>query len=127
MRFTFLHAADLHLGSPFKGLSARDEDLARRFAEASRRAFVELIERALAENVAFAVISGDVYDGEWKDMAIGHFFNREIARLDRAGIPVFLIKGNHDAVSEVTKSLPLPPSVATFSETRPETRRLENL
>lgn len=127
MRFTFLHAADLHLGSPFKGLGSRDEDLARRFAEASRRAFVDLIERALTEKVAFVVIAGDVYDGEWKDMAIGHFFNREIARLDRAGIPVFLIKGNHDAVSEVTKSLPLPPSVATFSETRAETRRLEDL
>jgi DNA repair exonuclease SbcCD nuclease subunit len=127
LRFTFLHAADLHLGSPFKGLASRDETLARRFAEASRRAFVELIDRALAEPVAFAVIAGDIYDGEWKDMAIGHFFNREISRLDRAGIPVFLIKGNHDAASEVTKTLPLPQSVTTFSDTKPETRRIEAL
>jgi len=35
-KFSFLHAADLHLGSPFEGLSLKDEELARRFAGASR-------------------------------------------------------------------------------------------
>jgi DNA repair exonuclease SbcCD nuclease subunit len=108
-------------------LSSRDEDLSRRFAEASRRAFSELIERSIAENVAFALISGDVYDGEWKDMSIGHFFNREIAKLARAGIPVFLIKGNHDAASEVTKTLPLPESVRVFADARTETHLIEPL
>lgn len=127
MPFTFLHAADLHLGSPFKGLSSRDEALARRFSEASRKAFSELIERAIAENVAFVLIAGDVYDGEWKDMSIGHFFNREVAKLARVGIPVFLIKGNHDAASEVTKTLPLPESVHVFPENRAETRYIESL
>jgi len=105
----------------------RDEDLARRFAEASRRAFADLVESAIAEKVAFAVISGDVYDGEWKDMTIGHFFNREIAKLARAGIPVFLIKGNHDAASEVTKTLPLPDSVRVFSDARAESHLIEPL
>ncbi len=127
MRFTFLHAADLHLGSPFKGLSSRDEGLSKRFATASRQAFSDLVERAIAEKVAFAVIAGDVYDGEWKDMSIGHFFNREIAKLARARIPVFLIKGNHDAASEVTKTLPLPDSVHVFSDARAETRLIETV
>jgi len=83
--FTFLHAADLHLGSPFQGLSLKDEDLARRFASASREAFRELVDKALAEKVAFMVIAGDVYDGEWKDNSIGLFFAREVSRLRRAG------------------------------------------
>ena len=74
--FTFLHAADLHLGSPFQGLSLKDEDLARRFASASREAFRELVDLALSEKVAFLVIAGDIYDGEWKDASIGLFFAR---------------------------------------------------
>ena len=96
MSFTFLHAADLHLGSPLLGLSMKDEDIARRFAEASRSAFSELVTRAIEARVAFVLIAGDVYDGEWRDTSIGLFFARELARLARETIPVFLIRGNHD-------------------------------
>ena len=101
MEFKFIHASDLHLGSPLIGLSLKDEDVARRFAAASRDAFTDLVTRAVEIKVAFVVIAGDVYDGEWKDTSIGLFFNRELARLDRAGISVFLLKGNHDAESVV--------------------------
>ena len=114
MSFTFLHAADLHLGSPFTGLALRDETLAQRFAKASRDAFSNLISKALEQHVAFVVIAGDIYDGDWKDASIGLFFNREIARLDRVGIKVFLLKGNHDAESVVTRAISLPPNVSLF-------------
>ena len=66
MRFTFLHAADLHLGSPLLGLSLKDEAVARRFAEASRAAFSALVTRALEEQVAFVLIAGDIFDGDWQ-------------------------------------------------------------
>ena len=69
--FRFLHAADLHLGSPFHGLSLKDEAVAKRFAEASRAAFTALVSRAIAEKVAFVVIAGDVYDGDWRDNTMG--------------------------------------------------------
>jgi DNA repair exonuclease SbcCD nuclease subunit len=94
MNFTFLHAADLHLGSPLTGLAQKDELLAKRLALASREAFSELVARAISERVAFVLIAGDVYDGDWKDTSIGLFFNREVAKLSRAGIPVFLVRGN---------------------------------
>src|ERR1039458_8131175 len=97
MEFSFLHAADLHLGSPFLGLSSADEDLAKRIASASRDAFEDLVSQAIDRLVSFLIISGDVYDGDWKDTTIGHFFNRQMGRLERAGIPVFTVKGNHDA------------------------------
>jgi exonuclease SbcD len=84
MSFTFLHAADLHLGSPFTGLALRDETLARRFAKASRDALSELVVHAIEDKVAFVIIAGDIYDGEWKDTSIGLFFNREMARLEDA-------------------------------------------
>ena len=125
--FTFLHAADLHLGSPFLGLSLKDEELARRLAAAGREAFRALVDAAIAERVAFVVIAGDVYDGQWRDASIGLFFNREVARLDRAGIPVFLIKGNHDAESVVTKSITLPESVAEFPSRAATSFRIEAL
>src|SRR5580698_6989250 len=105
MSFSFLHAADLHLGSPFTGLALRDEAVAKRFAAASREAFSSLITKAIDAKAAFVVIAGDVYDGEWKDASIGLFFNREVARLQRSGIPLYMLKGNHDAESVVTKAI----------------------
>jgi DNA repair exonuclease SbcCD nuclease subunit len=126
MRFTFLHAADLHLGSPLTGLSTRDERIAKRFALASRDAFTALVKEAIEQEVAFVLIAGDIYDGDWKDTSIGLFFNREVARLDRAGIPVLLIKGNHDAESEITKAISLPGNVWEFSARKAETKLLED-
>ena len=125
--YKFLHAADLHLGSPFQGLAVKDADIARRFADASRKAFSTLVARAVEEGVGFAVIAGDVYDGDWKDSTIGLFFNREVARLDRAGIPVYFLKGNHDAESVITRSISLPDSVWEFSTRKPTTFRIEAL
>jgi DNA repair protein SbcD/Mre11 len=127
MRFTFLHAADLHLGSPFKGLSLRDEALAARLAGASRDAFVELIDRALDEKIAFAIFAGDIFDGDWRDAAIALFFNRQIARLAREGVAIFLLKGNHDADSVVTKNLALPDLARQFSTSRAESFELPTL
>ena len=127
MDFTFLHAADLHLGSPFVGLALKDETMARHFAAASREAFSELVTRAIETKVAFIVIAGDVYDGEWKDTSIGLFFNREVARLDRAGIPLFLLKGNHDAESVVTKTISLPDSVSQFPTNKAKTFQIDKL
>ncbi len=127
MDFTFLHCADLHLGSPLLGLSLKDEAIARRFAQASRDAFSDLVTAAIAERVAFVLIAGDVYDGEWKDTAIGLFFARELSRLHRAEIPVFIIHGNHDAKNVVTSAIPLPGNVTTFPVKRAKTQKLEAL
>jgi len=126
MNFSFLHAADLHLGSPLLGLSLKDEEIAQRFSTASRQAFTDLVSFAIEKEVAFLVIAGDIFDGEWRDSSIGLFFNRELARLDRAKIPVFLINGNHDAESVVTKTITLPGNTKRFRATSAETFRLED-
>ena len=127
MGFQFLHAADLHLGSPLIGLAQKDGDVAARFARASRDAFEDLVTRALEEEIAFAVIAGDVFDGDWRDASIGLFFNRQLARLANRGVPTYFLRGNHDADSVVTRSLTWPDSVVEFSTRRPETHRLEEL
>ena len=73
------------------------------------------------------VIAGDLYDGQWKDYNTGHFFCRQMGRLHQAGIPVYLLFGNHDAESEMTKKLLLPPNVHTFTTRRPSTFRIDDL
>src|ERR1035441_4437029 len=94
MDFTFLHAADLHLGSPLSGLALKDEDVARRFAAASREAFSDLVTQSIEAGVRFAVIAGDIYDGEWRDNSIGLIFNRGNARLALGDLPGFTAKRN---------------------------------
>lgn len=124
--FQFLHAADLHLDSPLRGLARRGE-LAGAFLEASRRALDNLVSAAIAERVALLIIAGDIYDGDWRDYATGQFFVRQMGRLAQAGIPVFLIRGNHDADSVITKNLPLPTNVHSFSVRSVGTETIESL
>lgn len=125
MVFSFIHAADLHLGSPLVGITAREPELAPRLAAASRDAFVALVDQAIAHKVAFVIVAGDVYDGEWRDTSIGLFFNRQVSRLIREGIRVYTIRGNHDAASVVTKSVRLPEGVFEFSSRSAETVLLD--
>ncbi len=125
--FRFIHAADLHLGSPFQGLALKDATVAEMFIEASRKAFSALIDQALERQVDFFIVAGDVYDGDWKDNKIGLFFNREVARLERADIPVFLLKGNHDAESVITRTITLPKNVSDFPVNKPGSFRLPHL
>ncbi|CDN53512.1 DNA repair exonuclease [Neorhizobium galegae bv. officinalis bv. officinalis str. HAMBI 1141] len=125
--FRFIHAADLHLGSPFQGLALKDAAIAELFIEASRRAFSGLVDQAVERKVDFFIVAGDVYDGDWKDNKIGLFFNREVARLERAGIPVFLLKGNHDAESVITKTITLPKNVSEFPVNKPGSFKLDHL
>ena len=79
------------------------------------------------EVVDFVLIAGDLFDGEWRDMSTGLYFARAIGRLDQAGIPVFLLAGNHDAESVITRSVPWPPNVRLFGTKRPETHTLADL
>ncbi|MFC0242197.1 metallophosphoesterase family protein [Rhodopseudomonas telluris] len=114
MRFTFIHAADLHIDSPLAGLRAKNEDVARRFAEAGRKAVQALVDETIASNAAFLIIAGDIFDGDWRDVTTGLFFVGAIGALHRAGIPVFIVKGNHDADNLMSRGLPYPDSVTVF-------------
>jgi DNA repair exonuclease SbcCD nuclease subunit len=125
MRFTFIHAADLHIDSPLAGLRLKDDGVARTFADAGRRAVQALVEEAVASNAAFLVVAGDVFDGSWKDVGTGLFFVRALGILDRAGIPTFIVKGNHDAESLIARDLPYPPSVTVFRSKAADTITLD--
>jgi len=127
MQFTFIHAADLHIDSPLAGLGCKDAAVAARFARAGRRAVEALIEETIAAKAAFLLICGDIFDGDWKDVSTGLLFVRELGRLERAGIPTFIVKGNHDAESLMSKSLPYPDSVRIFSARSAQSFELDSL
>ncbi len=123
----FLHAADIHLDSPLLGLAARAGDRAEMLVGATRRALVRLVDLAVEEQVAFLIIAGDLYDGDWRDFMTGLFFAEQMARLEKAGIPVYLLRGNHDAESTMTRRLSLPPNVHVFDHRKPQSFRLDDL
>lgn len=117
----FIHAADIHLDSPLRGLAQYEGAPVDEIRGATRRALENLVQLALDEQADLLLIAGDLYDGDWPDHNTGLFFVAQMARLRAAGIPVALVHGNHDATSKMSRSLPLPENVFTFSDTQPET------
>jgi len=111
-----MHALEAYEGAPVDALRG-----------ATRRALENLVNLAMDRAVAFVLIAGDLYDGDWKDYNTGLLFTAQMRRLREAGIPVFLTAGNHDAASRITRTLRLPEGVHLFSSESPETLRLEGL
>lgn len=123
----FLHTADIHLDSPLKGLESHEDAPVEEIRGATRRAFDNLIDLAIEEEVAFVLIAGDLYDGDWKDYNTGLYFAGRMGKLDKAGILVFIVSGNHDAASNTTKAMPLPGNVTIFSHKSPESKKIDDL
>ena len=123
----FIHAADIHLDSPLHGLERYEGAPVEEIRSATRRAFDNLIELAIEEEVAFVLLVGDLYDGDWKDYNTGLYFVERMGRLREAGIRVFIVAGNHDAASQITKHLRLPDNVTLFSTKNPERVILDDL
>ncbi|MEO0664022.1 MAG: metallophosphoesterase [Planctomycetota bacterium] len=125
--FRFLHAADLHIDSPLRGLARYEGAPAERIRGATREAVDNLVALAKQESVDLVVIAGDVFDGDWKDVHAGLWFQKRLEELVDAGTEVFLLRGNHDAASTMSKGLALPDGVRRFRDKAPETHRIESL
>lgn len=125
--FKFLHAADIHLDSPLRGLERYEGAPVDQLRQATRRAFEQLVQLALDERVDFVLIAGDLYDGDWKDYNTGLYLVKQLARLREADLPVFTIAGNHDAANKMTRGLRLPDNVHMLATEFPETCILEDI
>lgn len=113
MRFKFVHAADLHLDTPFRGVPA-DSGLLGTFQQATFRAFSRIVDVCLREHVAFLLLAGDLFDAKDRSVRARLALRRELERLDGAGIQTFIVHGNHDPLSGDTGALGLPGSVKVF-------------
>lgn len=117
---TFVHTADLHLGSPLTGIRAMDETMAEKLIQASYRAFDRIVELAIREKVDFVLIAGDLYDSQrqqiYDQLTLLHAFER----LDNNGIQIYIVCGNHDPQSAWSQSLQWPENVHILADDRPE-------
>ncbi len=97
--FRFIHAADLHLGSPFAGVGAQSSLLRERLREAGYRALDRLVELAIAEQVDFVLAAGDLFDSEDRSLKAQLRMQKAASQLDEAGIRLYAVHGNHDPIS----------------------------
>lgn len=125
--FKFIHAADVHLDSPLRGLNRYESAPVDSIRNACRRAFENLVDLAIEEKVAFVLLAGDLYDGDWKDYSTGIFLSQQIGRLGQHNISVFSVAGNHDAASRITKALNRPANMTILSSRKVETITLDDL
>ena len=126
-RFKFIHAADVHLDSPLRGLERYEGAPVDELRRASRDAFDAMVALAIEEEVAFVIIAGDLYDGKWRDYNTGLYLVGQLAKLREAGIDAYILAGNHDAESQITQHLSLPQNTSRFGSKGPQTFSIEDL
>lgn len=120
MPFQFIHAADLHLDTPFSGLQLTAPGLRQRLLDASIQAFDAIVARAIDRQVAFVVLAGDLYDGVERGPRAQRRFLTGLERLSTAGIEVFIAHGNHDPEGGRWSRIPSwPPGVHVFPSGTP--------
>ncbi|MFM2066884.1 MAG: hypothetical protein RLZZ584_1793 [Pseudomonadota bacterium] len=123
----FIHAADLHLDSPLRGLDSYPGAPVDALRGATRRAFEALVDLALREQVALLLLAGDLFDRDLGDFHGAIYLRAQLLRLTRAGVRVFIIKGNHDAEGQIGKRLPAVEGVHVFSSRTSEVVDLPEL
>jgi exonuclease SbcD len=121
------HAADLHVDSPLRGLEQYDGAPVAQLRNATRRALERLVDSCLQEEAAVLLLAGDIFDGDWRDYSTGLFFAAQMARLREGGTRVVMLRGNHDAQSQISKDLRLPENVHDLHTRRPESVVFEDL
>lgn len=118
---TFIHAADLHLGAPFKGLRSIAPAWADVLLQAIPEAFRSVIETAIKEQVDFVVLAGDIFDNSHPSYADFSLFLSGLKQLQESGIPVYFVTGNHDPYISWDNSFAvLPENVHLLGVTKPE-------
>jgi DNA repair protein SbcD/Mre11 len=114
----FIHTSDLHLDTPFKGLSVWNSDLAVKLRDATFISFRRIIDLCIGQRVDFLIISGDIFDSENKSLAAQLKFVSELRRLSEKGITTYFVCGNHDPLKSWLDTIILPENVFRFDSTK---------
>jgi len=110
----FIHASDLHIDSPLRGLDKYEDAPVDMIRSATRDAFQRLVDIAIDKKVDFIILSGDLSDGDWKNTQTMLWLNGQFRRLEEKDIKLFSIRGNHDAQNKLSKSITLASNVFEF-------------
>ncbi len=114
-RLRFVHAADLHLDSPFQGIrNEAPAPVANTLYRATFDTYKNIVDLCLRERVDALLVAGDVYDSADRSLRAQLKFVEGLARLDAAGVRSFICHGNHDPLDGWEARLDLPPGCARF-------------
>ena len=95
----FVHAADLHLDSPFRGVGSASAALKERLQSATLKALRRVVDHTIHSKSDFLIIAGDIYDSKDRNLRALVSFRKEMERLAERRIPVFIVHGNHDPLN----------------------------
>lgn len=113
-RFRFVHAADLHLDTPFQGIARLAPEIGEALRDASLAAWDNLVRLVIERDAAFLLLAGDVYDGAERGVRAQLRFHEGLERLARRGIQTFVVHGNHDPLDGWSAIREWPPGVTIF-------------
>ena len=116
----FLHAADIHLGTPVQGFSGAAKHVEAKLREASFLAWERICDAALAYEVDFVLVAGDLYHREARTVQAARFLRSQVQRLAEAGIMVYVVNGNHDPVGKREELVDMPDNFYAFPAAGPE-------
>src|SRR5436309_2264905 len=110
----FIHAADLHLDSPFRGIANASAGLRDQLQSATLAALSRVVDHTIHSKADFLIIAGDIYDSKDRNLRALVSFRKEMERLAERNIQVFIVHGNHDPLNGWGSGFQLPPNVTTF-------------
>ena len=122
----FIHAADLHLDSPFRGIADASAGLCDQLQSATLAALSRVVDHTIYSKADFLIIAGDIYDSKDRNLRALVSFRKEMERLAERNVPVYIVHGNHDPLNGWGSGFQLPPNVITFGgriDTEPYIRR----
>ena len=112
--FRFVHAADLHLDTPFHGIGRVPPDVARVLQEASLEAWDALVRLTIEREAEFLLLGGDIYDGPERGIRAQLRFRRGLEQLAERRIETFIVHGNHDPLDGWSAISSWPTGVTVF-------------
>lgn len=124
-KFSFIHAADLHLDSPFKGVIGEAPNIGEAIYSATFDAFESLVNLCIEKKVNFLLIAGDVYDSRDRSLRAQLKFRDGLERLCHNNIEVFVVHGNHDPLQGWSSHITWPSKTHIFSAEEVETLSFE--
>ena len=120
IKFKFVHAADLHLDSPFYGFGAESEKIQKLLKDSTFIAFDNIVQLCREENADFLVIAGDIYDDAHNNLRGQYKFLEGMQKLEQSGIKAFVSHGNHDHLGGYRAHIKWPENVHFFSGEQPQ-------
>jgi len=112
--FSFIHAADLHLDTPFTGMGQLPQKLRERVLHSTFTAYDNLIQLCIDRHVDFLLLAGDIYDTSNRSLRAQIYFKEGLEKLAAHGIQVYIVHGNHDPVNSKELNVTLPANAFVF-------------